>query len=264
MESNISKYKKDIESLIAKGNSLELGLYNEFSSEFKSQIQKIDKKVQDKIKSSTFKDKYNAWYNESLSLIKQLIPERYDDFVSYYKQPKRKAITFETYTISDYLIGLVVTRGWGEMAFEPSSIITKFRQQLSIVESLRKRFDSSLYEIKELLQADLFDSELDAAKELNKKGFHRAAGAICGVVIEKHLHQVCIIRGIPISKKNPAINDYNELLKSNNVIDIPTWRLIQRLGDIRNLCDHNKTEEPTKDDIADLINGTDKIIKTVF
>lgn len=264
MESNISRYKKDIESLITRGKNLELGLYNELSSEFKSQIQKLDKKAQDRIKSITFKDKYNAWYNESLSLIKQLVPERYDDFVSFYKQPKRKNITYETYTISDYLIGLLVTRAWGDEAFKQSSIITKYRQQFAIVESLKERFDSSLYEIKELLQADLFDSELGEAKELNKKGFHRAAGAICGVVIEKHLHQVCSTRGIPISKKNPAINDYNELLKSNNVIDIPTWRLIQRLGDIRNLCDHNKTEEPTSDSISDLIDGTDKIIKTIF
>ena len=264
MESNISKYKKDIESLIKRGNRLEYGLYNEFSSEFKSQIQKLDKKSQDIIKSCSFKDKYNAWYNESLALVKQLVPERYDDFVAFYKQPKRKAITFETYTVSDYLIGLHVTRGWGEEVFKPSSIITKFRQQLAIIESLKERFDSSLYEIKELLQADLFDSELGATKELNKKGFHRAAGAICGVVIEKHLHQVCETRGLAISKKNPTINDYNELLKNNNVIDIPTWRLIQRLGDLRNLCDHSKTEEPTKDNITDLIDGTDKIIKTVF
>ena len=264
MESNISKYKKDIESLVVRGEKLVYGLYNEFSNEFKDLIQKQDKKTRDIIRNCTFKDKYNAWYNESLALVKQLIPERYEDFISYYKQSKRKDVTFETYTVSDYLIGLVVTRGWGEEVFKPSSIIIKFRQQLSIIESLRERFDSSLYEIKELLQADMFDSELDAAKELNKKGFHRAAGAICGVIIEKHLHQVCITRRISISKKNPAINDYNELLKNNNVIDIPTWRLIQRLGDIRNLCDHNKTEEPTKDDIADLINGTDKIIKTIF
>ena len=264
MESNISKYKKDIESLITRGKLLEYGLYNEFSSEFKSQIQKLDKKAQDIIKSCSFKDKYNAWYNESLALVKQLVPERYDDFVSFYKQPKRKAITFETYTVSDYLIGLLVTRGWGEEVFKPSSIITKYRQQLAIVESLKERFDSSLYEIKELLQADLFDSEIDAAKELNKKGFHRAAGAICGVVIEKHLHVVCETRGISITKKNPAINDYNELLKNNDVIDTPTWRFIQRLGDIRNLCDHNKTDEPTKENINDLIDGTDKIIKTIF
>ena len=110
----------------------------------------------------------------------------------------------------------------------------------------------------------MFDSEIDAARELCKKGFYRAAGAICGVVIEKHLGEVCVQREIKANKKNPAINDYNQLLKDNDVIDIPTWRFIQRLGDLRNLCDHNKNEEPTKENINDLIDGTDKIIKTVY
>ena len=260
MGAKYSKYQEDLTSLIERGKLLLYGLYNELSDNLE-----LDKETKDSIKKLSFKKNYNSWYNESLTLIKQLIPERYDDFVSYYKQPKRKKITLETYTISDYLVGfLTTTHVYDQYYTEPKFIISKYQQQLSIIESLKSRFKSSLFEIKQLVQADMFDSELDAAKELNKKGFHRAAGAICGVVIEKHLHGVCETRGIAISKKNPAINDYNELLKNNDVIDTPTWRFIQRLGDIRNLCDHNKTEEPTKENINDLIDGTDKIIKTIF
>ena len=191
------------------------------------------------------------------------MPERLDDFVAYYKLPKRKEFTYETYTISDYLVGLVLKQG-SEYVFNPSSIIQKYEQQYQILKSLKTRFNSSLYDIKQLLQADLFDSEIDAAKELCKKGFYRASGAICGVVIEKHLGEICIQRGIKVNKKNPAINDYNQLLKDNDVIDTPTWRFIQRLGDLRNLCDHKKVEEPTKENIKDLIEGADKVIKTVF
>jgi len=263
MESNISKYQEDVKKLILQGQNLYYGLYNEFYKEYKTEIDKLDKDVQEKIKKNTFKDKYNSWYNESLAVIKQLMPERLEDFVAYYKLPKRKEYTYETYTISDYLIDLVITRGGGYV-FKPSSIINKFNQQYQILKSLETRFNSSLYDIKQLLQADLFDSEIDAAKELNKKGFYRAAGAICGVVIEKHLSEVCIKRGMKITKRNPAINDYNQLLKDNDVIDIPTWRYIQRLGDLRNLCDHKKTEEPTQENIDDLIEGTDKIVKTIF
>ena len=263
MESNIAKYQKDLKALIKKGRHLYYGLYNEFSKEYKAQISKLDKEVQEEISKSSFKENYHSWYNESLAIIKQLMPERLDDFISYYKLPKRKEYNYETYTISDYLIDMVSTRG-GEYVFKPSSIITKYNQQFQILKSLETRFSSSLYDIKQLLQADLFDSEIDAARELCKKGFYRASGAICGVVIEKHLSEVCIQRNIKIGKKNPAINDYNQLLKENEVIDTPTWRYIQRLGDLRNLCDHKKTEEPTEDNIKDLIEGTDKVIKTVY
>jgi hypothetical protein len=33
---------------------------------------------------------------------------------------------------------------------------------------------------------------------------------------------------------------------------------------LRNLCDHNKEKEPTKDDVNDLIFGTEKLLKRYF
>lgn len=32
-------------------------------------------------------------------------------------------------------------------------------------------------------------------------------------------------------------------------MDVPTWRSIQYLGDLRNLCDHDKQKEPTPDQL---------------
>ena len=67
-----------------------------------------------------------------------------------------------------------------------------------------------------------------------------------------------------IRKRNPTIGDFNDSLKNNDVIDVPDWRFIQRLGDLRNLCSHKKHREPTNDEVAELIDGVDKIVKTVF
>ena len=44
--------------------------------------------------------------------------------------------------------------------------IPQFDQQLAILGAVRARFESSLFDIRQLVQADLFDSELDAAGEL--------------------------------------------------------------------------------------------------
>jgi hypothetical protein len=56
----------------------------------------------------------------------------------------------------------------------------------------------------------------------------------------------------------------NEMLKQSNAIDIPTWRFIQHLTDLRNLCDHKLSSDPTKIQIEELIAGVRKITKTVF
>lgn len=268
MASNINKFEKDLESLIATGSLLDSSMQKESrEKEFEEHVGKIyspeeAKKYLKEI--PDFRSVYDSWYSESLVLIKQLLPDRLNDFISFYQKPKnRKDITYENYVIQDYLQGLQVTRNGGAVVVvSKSAAIPKFRQQHAILVAAKKRFISSLFEMKSLVQADLFDNEIDAARELLKNKFYRAAGAISGVVLEKHLQQICEDHNITI-KKNPGISVLNEALKSNSVIDVPQWRHISMLGDIRNLCDHSKSQEPTKQQIEDLIEGTNKILKTV-
>lgn len=255
---NLEKYKDDLEKLLKKGVRLQIGMAKECNRPIEN-----EEKITKEIKPLSFTANYEEWYSESLAIIRQIMPNRLEDFVRLYKNEKRKEIDFLTYTISDYLIGLRTTFR-GEVKTDGNAAIPKFQQQLNILISLKQRFTSSLFDIKQLVQADLFDSEIATATELNKKGFHRAAGVICGVIIEKHLSEVCANHQITVTKKNPTISDLNDLLKNNNVIDVIVWRFIQRLGDIRNLCGHNKDREPTKEEVEELVNGTDKIIKTVF
>lgn len=140
----------------------------------------------------------------------------------------------------------------------------RFQTQWSILRSVKARFESTLFDIRQLVQADLFDSELEAARELTKHGFLRGSGAIAGVILEKHLSQVAHNHSITLRKKDPTINDLNELLKNDGVLDVPTWRQIQRLADIRNLCDHNKQRDPTKEEVGELIDGVEKMCKALF
>ena len=250
METNFAKYKDDLESLIAKGEVLLSQIQVDKSTNKNSIFKTINNPDE-------FRKNYNAWYNESLRIIKQLMPERLDDFVEYYKPHSGSRKRIESNAIIHFLND-------DSLSFSETEISIRFEQQFRIVESMRSCFDSSLYTIKSILQADLFDSELDAAKELQKKGFLRAAGAICGVVIERHLSQVCERRGIKVTKKNPSISDYKSILQSNDVIDVQQMRRIELMADIRNKCDHNKNVEPTDDDITEIISGTNKIIKSIY
>lgn len=207
-----------------------------------------------------FNSSYQTWYSEAKSLVKQLLPDRYADFVRHYeRQANRRELDYANYTIEDYLQGLVRRN-----SVPKSAGIARMEQQLRIVESASQRFKSSLFDIRQLVVADLFDSEIETAKVLAKSKFYRAAGAICGVILEKHLAQVAINHSVKISKKNPTISDLNDALKQAGVIDTPQWRTNQLLGDIRNLCSHNKSEEPTASQVDDLLSGVDKVIKTIF
>lgn len=271
--SNLEKYKKDLSKLIDEGDDLLNAIQFEcYPAEFEKEITKrvgAEKYKELKKDLPQFVINYQSWYSEAIVIIKLLLPDRLNDFIRLYEKPsKRKDASYDNYVIEDYLQGLTVTRnggGWDEKVIvDKKAGVPKFLQQLNILKSVEKRFESSLFDIKQLVQADLFDSELDAARELNKHKFSRGAGAIAGVVLEGHLSQVCINHTISVAKKDPTISTFNDLLKSTNVIDVTNWRFIQHLGDIRNKCDHKGTSEPTKEEVDELINGVEKIIKTIF
>lgn len=274
MTTNHDRFKKDLDALLELGTQLEMAMQYEVApKEFKAAIVKAVtskelKTTADEFlkKLPSFAGEYQRWYSEAIALLRQLLPDRVADFVRHYEKPKgRKNISYENYRIEDYLQGLRITRGYDkEVVVDSSAAIPQFKQQLAMVKAAKARFESSLFEIRQLVQADLLDSELEAAEVLSKHKFFRAAGALAGVVLERHLSQVCADRQLPIGKKNPTIADFNETLKAGGAIDLPQWRFIQHLADIRNLCDHSRSPEPTADQVIDLLAGAKKVTKTVY
>lgn len=218
---NVDRYQKELDALIVQSEQLFFSITREcspqdFDREVKARLSdKADEFIQ---KLPSFKEEYQTWYSEAKALVRQLLADRLADFTRHYEKPKtRKEVTYGNYTIEDYLQGLSVTRGAGineTVIVRPDAAIPRFQQQLSIVKSLRQRFQSSLFDIHRLAQADLFDSELAAAKELAKNKFTRAAGAVAGVVLERHLKEVCANHGVTIRSKNPQISHLNEALKT--------------------------------------------------
>lgn len=272
MSDKSKRFEADLDRLIDQSVLLHDALQREFlRPEFDkmiaSQFTKEDgKKYVENL--PDFALKYQAWYSEALAFVKQTLPDRLKDFISYYEYSRvRKELNFENYRIRDYLQGAVTTRVSGphkKVIVDGSPALLAFRQQRAIVEAAKSTLSSSLVDLTTILQADLFESEIDSAEALAKAGHLRGAGAVCGVVIEKHLGQVCKNHSIPIRKKKPTINDFNQPLKDNNVITVPQWRLIQHLADIRNICDHNTGREPKREEVDDLVAGTRKILTSIF
>ncbi len=211
-----------------------------------------------------FRASYQKWYSKSQAVIKQILPDRLSDFVSYYEYPRvRKNTDFQNYMIRDYLQGLRVTRVGGDVV-DGSAAIPEFRQQLNMIQAAKDSLESTLMDLTAVLQADLFDTEIETAGALAKAGYLRAAGVICGVVIEKHLSHVRETHNLKITKKTPGIFDLAQLLRAPGVITVAQERFIQSLADTRNICSHAKGREPTKDEITELVEGTGKVLKTIF
>ena len=249
---------------------------NELVKEGRSLLESVEKAegsaTQSKSIDPTFSSGYLHWYYVSRSLVEQVAPDSAADFASHYDSfEPRTTINAYNYMIRDYLLGRHATlprrhagRGLTAHGYTRRPVIARVRNQVAILEAAQSCFSSALYNLRQLLQADLFDSELEQARELNRQGFARGAGAIAGVVLERHLRQVCAKHSLSIQKAKPTLGDLGSHLKKANILDMPRWRLVQHLGDLRNQCCHDSGDKPNMNDVSDLISGVEKITKEVI
>lgn len=200
---------------------------------------------------------YEIWYSKASPMIAQLAPDRYSDFRSYYKPDSRKSAAYIP-TASRYLEQSDIPYAFSD-AYDAA-----LNRQLAILAGMIRLATSVLRDVKTILRAEILDSDLLVAREMLKSRHLRCAGVIAGVVLETHLASVGDRRQIKVTKKKPTLSDWNDALKDNGAYDIPMWRLIQRLTDIRNLCAHSGGADPKPDQVQDLLDGTDKVIKEVF
>lgn len=209
---------------------------------------------------------YQDWYTRTLPLVRTLAPDRFPEFRGYYEvDPKRKAIGPASYVLQDYVNGISPAPDWqGKVAFDHwQAALARMLNQVQILVSLSSRIEGVLTNVEGHLLADIEDRELRAAADLSKSNL-RAAGTLAGVVLERHLGQVASNRGAKIGKKDPTVGDLNEALKKEAAYELPTYRKIQFLADIRNVCCHSKGREPTVDEVTELLSGVGAVIKTVF
>jgi len=228
-----------------------------------NELLNLAKDIKDSIKFGT---KYQGWYSRAYKLVEAFAPERLNEFTSYYLiDTKRKVVNIDNYVLQDYVKGNSAPYDmYNRPLWDVNNLIMiRILNQMQIMASLSYRIDAVLQDVTGHLFAELQDSELQAAAQL-KKISKRAAGALAGVVLERHLQRVAVNHKISISKQNPTIGDLNDPLKNNSIYDTAVWRKIQLLTDIRNLCSHQKSIEPTEEQVDELISGVNSVIKSVF
>lgn len=127
MSSNIERYKKDFEKLSHQAQLIEQSFaHHVYSDEYEAAVLKSCKGDKKAAKAHLdalpkFNDSYQSWYSECIALLRQLLPDRLNDFIRLYEKPKgRKDISFENYRIEDALQGLRITRYGSEVMPIPS------------------------------------------------------------------------------------------------------------------------------------------------
>lgn len=186
---------------------------------------------------------YQHWVSATRTLISKNQPERLSEFDELYNSVKQ---TLSQRYITKYA------------QFQTQSQI---EIQFDLLSAIPNHLRYSLYDVELEAYSVLIEDELQAAKHLLSKGFLRGAGGLAGVLLERHLKNLLSKHTPPITfRKNATISPLNDACKET-IYDLITWRKVQHLLDLRNLCSHDKTSEPTKSQVAELIVGVSSILK---
>lgn len=106
-----------------------------------------------------------------------------------------------------------------------------------------------LSSVRTLVQAEMFDSELEQAEELLKGGYVTAAAVIAGVVLETALRELCDRSSIAHGK----LDKMNADLAKAGIYSKLVQKRITTLADIRNSAAHGKPEEFTEQDVSAML-----------
>jgi hypothetical protein len=107
-----------------------------------------------------------------------------------------------------------------------------------------------LNSIRNLVQAEVFDNELEQATELLNGNYKLPAAVVAGVVLETTLRQMCIDKGIVPGKLNKMNDDLARAGAYNSLVQ----KRITGLAAIRNSAAHGKPDEFSEKDVADMIS----------
>jgi hypothetical protein len=124
-------------------------------------------------------------------------------------------------------------------------------------------FGGYIVSLKSIVQAELFDDEIEQAKELFDKDYYIAAAVIAGVVLETRMRELCKENNITIGKLD-KLNKMNDELAKNDIYNSLIHKQIVALAGIRNSAAHGKTDEFSRDQVDNMIKVIENLLAFNF
>lgn len=127
-----------------------------------------------------------------------------------------------------------------------------------VLSALRTAYETGyLATVAELIHADIFSDFLKMAEYLLSEGYKDPAAVIIGSVLEEHLRQLCVKKGIAVTVAGKAkkADLLNSDLAAQSVYSKLDQKSITAWLDLRNKAAHGKYTEYSKEQVALLLQG---------
>jgi len=127
------------------------------------------------------------------------------------------------------------------------------QQAFGVLQAAREDFASdSLFSVKKLVEADVFDEFLEQAAHLHSSGYFQPAAVLAGAVLEDGLRKLCVSKGLTLPPQ-PKLDLMNAELAKAGAYNKLQQKRITALADLRNSAAHGKWTEFTASDVEAMI-----------
>ncbi|MDD2776300.1 MAG: DUF4145 domain-containing protein [Gallionella sp.] len=131
-----------------------------------------------------------------------------------------------------------------------------FKRVKAVFLAAREDFEGGyLVSVRNLVQAELAESELDQARELLQSGYISAAAVVTGVVLENTLRTLCDNHSICHGKLDKMNSDLAKAGQYNALVQ----KRVTALAAIRNSAAHGKTAEFQRSDVESMIDEVERL-----
>lgn len=145
-------------------------------------------------------------------------------------------------------------------AEEPSSFEnnpTRLRRVRAVFLAAKEDFEGGyLSSVTNLVQAEVFSTELEQARELLAAGYRVPAAVICGVVLETNLRTLCEARSLATGR----LDKMNADLAKTGIYNSIVQKRITVLAAIRNSAAHGKSAEFDDASVRSMIEEVEKLV----
>jgi hypothetical protein len=135
-------------------------------------------------------------------------------------------------------------------------------QALGVLKAAKDDFDGGhLFEVRRLVEGELFDDFLEQAEHLLESGYHQAAAVIAGAVLEDGLRKRCEKLSITLPPA-PKLDSMNAELAKAGAYEKLQLKKITALAHIRNKAAHGKWTEFSVEDVKEMLPSVRRILET--
>ncbi|WP_433785485.1 DUF4145 domain-containing protein [Pseudomonas frederiksbergensis] len=137
------------------------------------------------------------------------------------------------------------------------SYVDRLNRLKAIFLAAKEDFEGGyLNTVRNLVQAEVFGSELEQASELLSAGYASAAAVIAGVVLETTVRNICTDKGI----QHGSLDRMNAELAKIGAYNLLQQKRITAMAAVRNSAAHGKTDEFSSGDVKGMIDDVERFL----